>query len=145
MYVRDVWKDYNVNNIAQLIVPEKQNHKVKKLRAQREDCRTTRRLIRAGSVEKRVLVQGMTKNLAVTLAEPENTARIPPLCGDRLLLRSDALHMTNDGNPTSRLAGVWEVGSLLFATELGNWIESELGLDGMLLQHSCWVCFLNLC
>lgn len=89
--------------------------------------------------ERLVEQPGVSSEQAVTLAERENTARILPLCGGRLLLRGDAL--TSDGNPTSRLAGVWGVGQLLFGTEMGSWIKCVRGLDGMLLQHLCWVSF----
>lgn len=35
------------------------------------------------------------------------------------------------------------MGQSLFGTELGSWIECERGLDGMLLQHLCWVCHIS--
>lgn len=51
------------------------------------------------------------RDSAITLAEAE-TVRIPPLCGDGLLLRGDAWHLTKDGEPPPPPPppGVWEVG-----------------------------------
>lgn len=62
----------SVYKVSQLIISEKQNHEIKRERTVEQEM--------SGSVEKRVLIKAVTKNSAVTLAETENTARIPPLC-----------------------------------------------------------------